>query len=224
MNGSALLQMRQAAGLSQTRAAELLEVSQSLLSQMEQDKRGVTAEVAVRAVEALGGSPSNLPLNALNRHSDDELAMELAALGYPGFSYLKGHLRNPAEVLIDALDRPDLGARVVEGLPWLPFRYPDMNWNWLIAEAKLRNRQNRLGFVVELAQQVAKQAQHFEVSEALDEVLRHLNDAKLAKEDTLCQESWPASQRALAHAKRSPLAKRWKLDTRMTEADLAHYA
>jgi len=48
-----------------------------------------------------------------------------------------------------------------------------------------------------------------------------LEEARLAKPDTLCQESWPPSQRQFAHKNRSKLAAHWNLDTRMTEDDLA---
>ena len=39
---------------------------------------------------------------------------------------------NPAEVLFLALDIDGLDSRVIEALPWLPFHFPDLNWQWLI--------------------------------------------------------------------------------------------
>ena len=80
--------------------------------------------------------------------SDTELAADFGMLGYPDFSHLRDAPRNPAESLLDALDRPDLDARLVEALPRLSFNFQNMNWDCLISQAKLRNRQNRLGFVI----------------------------------------------------------------------------
>ena len=137
---------------------------------------------------------------------------------------LQSRLRNPAEVLFDALDRPDLDARLVEALPWLPLEYPNMDWSRLTVEAKVRNRQNRLGFVVALAAKVAKRQAKHDVAQRLSQVVKTLEEARLAKADTLCQESWPPSQKEFAHKQRSALAAHWNLDTRLTEENLAHVA
>jgi hypothetical protein len=80
--------------------------------------------------------------------SDTELGAEFGTLGYPGFSHLRDTPRNPAELHLDALDRPDLDARLLEAPPRLPLNSPNMNWDCLISQAKRRNRQNRLGFVI----------------------------------------------------------------------------
>jgi transcriptional regulator with XRE-family HTH domain len=222
MSGEALYKARKKAGLSQVEAARKLGVSQTLLSLMEKGERSVTSAVAVKAVKILRVSPEQLPVSEERRHSDDELAADLAALGYPGYSYLKGKPRNPAEVLFDALDREDLDARVVEALPWLPLKYPEMDWKWLTCQAKLHNRQNRLGFVVTLAARVARARSQRAVAKTLYRAAGELRDARLVKNDTLCQSSWPPSQRRHAHERRSRLASYWNLDTRLTESDLAH--
>lgn len=71
----------------------------------------------------------NLPATALPLRSEEvatamssrkrDFGAELGALGYPGFSYLRGRRRrNPAEVLLEALNELNLDARVAEGLPW----------------------------------------------------------------------------------------------------------
>jgi hypothetical protein len=113
---------------------------------------------------------------------------------------------------------------VVEALPWLPLQYPNMDWSRLTVEAKVRNRQNRLGFVVALAASVARKQAKRDVARRLSKVVETLEEARLAKTDTLCQESWPPSQRKFAHKQRSALAAHWKLDTRLTEENLAHLA
>jgi transcriptional regulator with XRE-family HTH domain len=224
MTGHALRQARTNAGMTQVEAAARFGVSQTLLSLMEKGERSVTPAVAELAVKHLQATPEELPLSFDRHDSDDQLAADLGALGYPGYSYLQTQLRNPAEVLFDALDRPDLDARLVEALPWLPLQYPNMDWSRLTVEAKVRNRQNRLGFVVALAARVAKKQAKHGVAKRLSEVVNALEEARLAKTDTLCQESWPPSQRRFAHKQRSALAAHWKLDTRLTEENLAHIA
>lgn len=224
MTGLALETVRKRKGVSQVQAAKLLGLSQPMLSHMETGKRNVSFEVAQRVAELFGADPTTLPLNPLSRHSEETLASELGRLGYPGYAHLSGHLRNPAEFLLDALDHADLDVRTTEGLPWVVLNYPHLDWSWLVREVKLRNRQNRLGFVVSLADKMARQNDSFEVRNALEPVLRELEDARLVKEDTLCQESWPLSRKQHVRAVRSKLAAHWNLDTRLSEVDLAHYA
>jgi len=173
--------------------------------------------------ELFGAEATALPLDAERRHSEEALAAELGALGYPGYAHLAGSLRNPAEFLLDALDRSDLDVRTTEGLPWVVLRYPHLDWPWLLREVKLRNRQNRLGFVVSLVKGAALQNGPLAVLTSLEPVLSQLEDARLAKEDTLCQESWPPSRKQHARERRSNLAAHWKLDTLITGADLTHY-
>jgi hypothetical protein len=160
--------------------------------------------------------------SARERSSDNQLAADLGALGYPGFRYLSGEPRDPAEVLLDALDRDNLDARVVEALPWLPLRYPQMNWPWLVAQVKLRNRQNRLGFIVNLSARAAVLRAQRSIARSLYQVVAELRKARLAKDDTLCQAWWPPSQRRYVHEKRSRVAAYWNIDTRLTEKDLAY--
>jgi transcriptional regulator with XRE-family HTH domain len=210
--------------MSQVEAAAQLGVSQTLLSLMEKGERSVTPAVAQRAVTHLHATPELLPVSTKTRHSDDQLAADLGALGYPGYGYLRSQPRNPAEVFFDALDRPDLDARLVEALPWLPLRYSNMDWNWLTTQAKVHNRQNRLGFIVALSAKVAKKYAKRDVVKRLSQVVKTLEEGRLAKTDTLCQESWPPSQRKFAHNQRSVLAAHWKLDTRLTEENLAYFA
>lgn len=224
MTGNALRHARTNVSMSQVEAAARLGVSQTLLSLMEKGERSVTASVAQKAVKWLHATPEELPVSSQTRHNDDQLAADLGTLGYPGYSHLRGEPRNPAEVLLDALDRPNLDARLVEALPWLPLRYPNMHWDWLSMEAKVRNRQNRLGFVVALSMRVAKKQTKREVADRLAEVVKTLEEARLSKNDTLCQESWLPSQRRFAHQQRSRLAAHWNLDTRLREDSLVHLA
>jgi transcriptional regulator with XRE-family HTH domain len=224
MTGLALETVRKRQGVSQVKAAQLLGLSQPMLSHMETGKRNVSLDVAQRAAKLFGAEATALPLDSESRHSDDALASELGALGYPGYVHLSGSLRNPAELLLDALDHADLDVRTTEGLPWVVLKYPHLDWAWLLREAKLRNRQNRLGFVVALANRVALQNGPLVALNVLEPVLLELEDARLVKEDTLCQESWPPSRKQHVRALRSRLAAHWNLDTRLSEVDLAHCA
>jgi transcriptional regulator with XRE-family HTH domain len=224
LTGQALETARKRKGVSQVEAAKLLGLSQPMLSHMETGRRNVSTEVARRAVNLFGADPTVLPLTTAKRHSEADLVTELGALGYPGFAHLTGSLRNPAEILFDALDRSDLDVRATEGLPWLVLQYPNLDWTWLLRELKLRNRQNRLGFVVSLADNMARRLRRKDVVQSLEMILQELEDARLVKEDTLCQESWPASRKKHVRSVRSRLAAHWNLDTRLSEGDLAHYA
>jgi transcriptional regulator with XRE-family HTH domain len=224
MTGQALEKVRKGRGVSQLKAAELLGLSQPMLSHMETGRRNVSLEVARRAVELFGADATALPFSTVERHTEDALATELGSLGYPRFAHLSGRLRNPAEFIFDALDRSDLDVRTTEGLPWVALQYPHLDWAWLLRELKVRNRQNRLGFVVSLAEKMARLLSRDRVVKVLEPVLRDLEDARLVKEDTLCQESWPVSRKKYVRSLRSKLAAHWNLDTRLSEVDLAHYA
>jgi hypothetical protein len=151
--------------------------------------------------------------------SDDQLAIELGTLRYPGFAYLAAGLpSDPAEVLLDALDRDDLDVRVCEGLPWIPLAFADLDWDWLIPEAVRKNRQNRLGFIVALATNFAS----VPTRQKLMVVLGRLEQVKRAECDTLCRESMPSVERVRRHKNRSSLAAHWNLDTSVTVRDLQH--
>ncbi|WP_184253045.1 helix-turn-helix transcriptional regulator [Granulicella mallensis] len=221
----ALERSRKERGFTQEETAKLLGVSQPFLSQMENGQRPVQEAVATRAFELLG-EPTLLPLDPNRRQDETSLANELGALGYPGLAPFAGQpSRNPAELLLDALDRPDLDTRVAEGLPWLALRYPDLDWDWLLSETKLRNRQNRLGFVVGLAQQIAHRSQGLNKSQSkLNVVEVELEKARLANPDTYCHDSWSQRQRDQTNKRRSDLAEHWNLTTGVKVEHLDHYS
>jgi transcriptional regulator with XRE-family HTH domain len=224
MQGATLMQARKGRGLTQEKTAELLGISQPFLSQMEGGQRPIQETVAMRAFELLR-DPTLLPLSPNRREDETKLADELGAMDYPGFAYMAGNqARNPAELLFDALDRPDLDTRIAEGMPWVPLRYPDLDWTWLLSEMKLRNRQNRLGFVVGLALQLAQHLpEHREVKIKLDLVELELEKARLANPGTYCHDSWSKRQRDQTDKGRSDLAKHWNLTTGVKLEHLEHY-
>lgn len=135
MTGEQLRQARKQKGWSQQQAARRLGMSQAYLSLLEKGQRRVPEKLAIKAVCVYELSEARLPVtSALDQTSvadDGKLALELAALGYPGLSHLKsrGHKKNPASFLLSALDKDNLDSRLVEALPWVVLKFPDMNWH-----------------------------------------------------------------------------------------------
>ena len=147
---------------------------------------------------------------------------ELGALGYPGFSYLRGKSQyNPARLLFLALDKDDLDRRVVEALPWLAFKYSDLDWEWLLRKAKLNDRQNRLGFVVDLAEEFAEKTGDASLKKNLSENKMLIERSRLAREDTLSNESMTQAERKWLRHNRTPKARHWNL---LTDLDMRHLA
>jgi hypothetical protein len=72
--------------------------------------RAIPDELAGKARNTLEFPPTTLPLKSDPKGlSSNDFNADLGALGYPGFSYLQGKPnRNPAELLLNALDQSDL--------------------------------------------------------------------------------------------------------------------
>ena len=218
---------RFASALTQVQAADHLGVSQPYLSQLERGERPITAKLARSAATLYGLRATALPIleSDEQRFPEDPepLGRQLAGLGYPGFTHVRGRLQNPAFVLLEALLEEDLKARLTKALPWVVLTYPDMDWPWLVREAKLRDMQNRLGFVVAMARDLAATRPRFRPAlERLSAVVEELEHARLAREDTLCRESMPDDERERLAATRSALARHWNLLTDLTEDQLPH--
>src|SRR5215472_2737064 len=105
---------RKRAGLTQTKAARLLGLSQAYLSLLENGERTVTSRVA-RLAGKLYGLPYALPLPARPQDSpssSDKLVRQLAGLGYPGCAHVRPRpLANPAEVVLAAVTTENADAR-----------------------------------------------------------------------------------------------------------------
>jgi hypothetical protein len=150
-----------------------------------------------------------------------DYAADLGALGYPGFSYVKGlTTADPGELLLSALNEPDLDSRIVEGLPWVVLSYVEIDWSWLVEKAKLTRRQNRLGFLVSVATELAQRTNKNERIPKLQRQLEILEMCRLSEEDTLCHDSMTEAERVWARKHRSPAAVHWNLLTDMRAEQL----
>ena len=217
--------LRTTAGWTQVQAAGKLGVTQAYLSMVERGMRPVSDELTAKALQVFEVPPMQLPLKeAKESHwTTSRFEEELGAMGYPGYAYLRGTpSSNPAELLLAALNTDNLGARVREGLPWLPFHFPEMNWRWLVSHAKLANRQNRLAYVVQLAMQVADKHGMSALAKRLDTELQVLELSRLAGEDTLCHQRMTQAERRWLLANRPAQAAHWNLLTDLVPEHLAH--
>ncbi len=224
-SGETFQQARLAVGLTQAQVADRLGVTQAYVSMLEQGRRAVPAALSgkVAAVYRLG--PTALPVSVDSRPmSSGDVAKSLAALGYEPFGHLRTRRRlNPAEVVLRALRHPELESRVAEGLPWVLLHYPYLDWEWLVREAKVADAQNRLGFVLTLARQVAERNNN----DAVERLRRReavLAVSRLAREDTLCHESMTQVERQWLREQRSPDAAYWNLLTGFRSEQLPYAA
>jgi transcriptional regulator with XRE-family HTH domain len=219
---------REKAGLTQVVAARSLHVAQPYLSQLEAGLREASAELARRAAK-LYELPTALPLpEALEVGAvpPDQLQQSLASLGYPGFEHVRSNAKsNPAEVVLKAVVQPDLDTRLVEALPWVLSTYTGLNWEWLRDRVRCNNAQNRLGFLLHLAEQTARVLPEQQGAvQVLSRWETELEEARLAREGTLCRESMPEPERTWLRANRSESADHWNLLTGLKAEQLPYAA
>jgi transcriptional regulator with XRE-family HTH domain len=217
MDSQTLRRARKRLNLTQGKAAARLGVSQPYLSLLEKGARKIPARLAKKVVSAFRMSATNLPLEDRPERHYGDLAGQLAALGYPGFKHLRGAWRrNPATVLLSALADERLEARLFEALPWLLLSYSDMDRDYLLEMARLKNLSNRLGFVVALARAACrlKGEADSQVYRNLDLLEKELQTSRLDREDQLFGQT-SASPKELdwLRRNRSPEAKYWHVLT-----------
>lgn len=225
MTGADVNLARSAAQWTQAEAARRLGITQAYLSMVERGQRPVTEDLATALERVFALPPTARPLrgDGLRVHREGFFQKALGELGYPGFAYLKGGMAlNPAELLLRALDCEELESRVTEALAWLPFRFAGMDWEWLIGQAKLRDRQNRLAYVTTLARDVARQRGEAKLGDTLEAKQRMLERSRLANEDTLCKASMSQAERRWLRNHRPAAALHWNLLTDLKAEDLAH--
>lgn len=161
--------------------------------------------------------------------SEERLALNLAALGYPGLPRLSVSPKKrtsiellPTKLLLNALSMADLDIRLIEALPWLVWRFSDLNWEDVIAFAQDKGLQNKLGFVVSLARRLAQERDELKKAERLRVIEMQLEKVRVTQEDTLCHDSLTNTERRWLRTHRTPDAKRWRILTDLSPAHLHH--
>ena len=222
MSGLQVRQTRERLGLTQQQAARRWKVSQAYLSLLEAGRRRVPERLARQLARAEPRLVTALPLQLSDRAVDD-LPRLLGSLGYPGFEHLAGPrtAANPAAVVLAALKASNATARVTEALPWVLTHFPELDWEWLVREAKLANLQNRLGYLVSLAADLAKARNDATAVNVLKEAEMQLEEARLAKEDTLGRQVTEAERQYFRHH-RPEAAAHWNLLTTLRAEDLRY--
>jgi transcriptional regulator with XRE-family HTH domain len=220
MEARALKEARTRAGWTQGRLAEALGVSQAYLSMLETGKRSVSNRVARTVVHLLRLPATSIPLppaDAVDRMSTDEqVEAGLVKLGYPGLAYKRkrGVTWNPAVLLLAALNLRALDSRLAEALPWLLLEFEEWDVDELVGRAKARDLQNRLGFTVALAREVAERnLSHKHRANKLRELEKVLDSSRLAKEDTFGRSETSDRMRSWVRQNRSHAARHWNLLT-----------
>lgn len=223
MTGAQVRAARRTRGWKQQGLAEKLGVSQGYVSLVECNRRPVPRRLATKLASVL-----EMPATALPVHDAKPLALErvtraLGALGYEGFGYLRGGRRlNPADVLLGTLRADSVDGRVVEALPWLLVRYPDLNWDWVVRRAKQEDLQNRLGFVVSLARGLAESRAEAGTTAVLRTWERLLEDSRLQKDDSFSRPTLTSAEERWLRAHRSPEARHWNLLSTLSVETIRH--
>ena len=212
--------MRKKAGWTQQHTAARLRVSQPYLSLMERGERPVPPAVATKLARLADVPPTALPLEEGRDFNPDAFAAALGTLGYPPYAYRRSSTpENPAVLVLTALRQEQLEPRLAEALPWLLVRYPNLNWEWLVDQAKRDNLQNRLGYLTTVAKEVAEQRHDPDAASTLLRWQQTLDEARLAKTDTLGRRLTNAERKYLLEH-RPPAATHWNLLTRLSASDV----
>lgn len=229
MTTGMLKQARKQAGWTQMRLAQGLGVTQGYVSLMEWGKRRIPDRIARKAARLLRMPVSALPLpppEAVERPATiATIEAELARLGYPGLAYRKKHgeVLNPAAVLLKALALDNLEARLSEALPWLLLGFEELNFEALVVRAKAKDLQNRLGFTVALAREVAgRNSRYRHRAEELQRLEEALEPSRLAREDTFGNREASERMSEWIREHRPEAAKHWNLLTDLNAEHLPY--
>ena len=217
--------------LSQARLAKALGVSQAYVSQLENGARKVSRKLAARlaALPKLHQLPATVfpeDLENLDQF-DRDLFADLASLGYDGRGAVENHKpKNPAAVIVSILKRRQVAPSVMAAIPWILLTFPDINAQWLVDHARLNNLQNRLGFLLDLAYELAEArlaAGKFDEEHLvrLEAMRGQLESSRLANDDTLARELTP-TERQFFNEHRSETARHWNLLTGLTREQLPY--
>ncbi len=225
MTGAMLQSARRRKKWTQVRAARALGVSQGYVALLEQGLRQPSPALQRRMAKVLDLPPTALAPSAPERPVDaDDLAAELANLGYPGFRHLRRPrqaAKNPAAVLLLALRSDRLEPRSAEALPWLVSTFQDLDWGWLVPRVKALDLQNRLGFVVTLARQLAERM-NAPGAGALREQEASLDRSRLVREDVFGRTTLTEAETRRLRTTRPPEASHWNVLSSLTVDHLSH--
>jgi transcriptional regulator with XRE-family HTH domain len=211
-------------GWTQARTAREVNVTQAYVALVESGRRQPSLALQRRLAKALDMPPVGQPVAFPPPLDHDELGSDLANLGHPGFQYmrrLRQATRNPAGVLLSALRETELEPRLAEALPWVVASYPALEWDWLIPLVKTFDLQNKLGFVVTLARQLAERNRSPSV-EALRGIEAVLEQSRLMREDTFGQPAISEADKGWLRKNRSREAAHWNVLTSLTVEHLPH--
>ena len=222
MTGMQVRAHRKARGWTQTELAARLGVSQGYVCLLERAQRTVPATLAHKVTRLLDLPATAVPVGSASTALADEAATTaLATLGYPGFAYRRPRQPlNPAEVLLRTLKSAELDARLVEALVWVAVKYADLDWDWVVREAKVEDLQNRLGFLVTLARQLAEQKGDANAVAPLLRVEQALEHSRLQREDAF-RASMTEAERRWLRQHRSPEATHWNVLSNLSASELA---
>jgi transcriptional regulator with XRE-family HTH domain len=224
LQGIDLIAARRKNGWTQAQAAGRLGVSQPYLSMLEAERRPVPPRLfnRLRHIYALG--PLSVPFLKDADTNPSLLAADLGGLGCPTFLHLRPRRwLNPAQVLLLALLPYRIPRTVADALPWVVVEYAALGWPWLVDRAKLADRQNRLGFVVALARQLATLRQANDIAWRLQQVEKIIEHSRLAIEDEVGLGRVTEGRREWLRVNRSAEARRWNVISELRLEHLEKY-
>jgi transcriptional regulator with XRE-family HTH domain len=224
MTGLTLRIARRRKGWTQVDTARKLRISQAYVALLEAGLRQPSPALERRLVKAL-----DLPPTAVSPVSGtvgaEALATDLAHLGYPGFKHLRRHrhqaTKNPAAVLFSALTQKQLEPRSAEALPWLVMTFADLDWDWLVPRVKALDLQNRLGFIVTLARQLAERL-NAPVVQLLREKEGLVERSRLVREDAFGRPTMTEAEKRWLRINRSAEAHHWNVLSNLSAEHLNH--
>ena len=117
-----------------------------------------------------------------------------------------------------------MDSRLVEALPWVLLRFPELDWPWLVGAAKVNDLQNKLGFVTGVARRLAERLGERDTAALLRLQEATLERSRLMREDTLCHDSLTEAERRWLREHRPAEARHWNLLTDLSAEHLSHAA
>lgn len=228
---SLLKTYRNARNISQGQLARALGVTQAYVSQVEAGRRPISRKLAARLGSLPDLPPGVLPPALADLDGQDaDLAADLGALGYPPFSGgPPRRARNPAAVILSILSPHQVAPNVMNAVPWVLLTFPGIDAAWLVDEVRRRNLQNRLGFLADLALDLARaraargdaDADAAATVTSLEALRADLEECRLANAGTLAR-VLTATERQFFDEHRGAAARHWNLSTGLTVAQLPY--